>query len=283
MNYIRMDLEQGSDEWLEFRRTHLGASDTPIILGISPYYTPRQLWAQKQGFESVKTNFAMDQGHKHEEIARELFNKQYSMDVKPAVVKHVKRLYMSASLDGLSDDGLTAIEIKDVGEAAFFDDNIPEHHSAQMQKIMYVLDLPTMFYVKHFNGKIRVQRYFRNNVTIEKILTAEETFWHYFTSFDEPPITERDYVKKTDSEWNEDAKEWVQAYYLLKQAEAHEARFRKRLIEKAGDHSCIGGGVKLTKCTRKGTVQYDKIESLKSVDLTPYIKPSTEFWRVTCE
>ncbi len=38
--------EQRSEEWLKLRREGLGASDIPAVLGISPYKTPYQLWAE---------------------------------------------------------------------------------------------------------------------------------------------------------------------------------------------------------------------------------------------
>jgi len=40
---------QRSAEWLELRRTGLGASDMAAVLGVSPYKTPYQLWAEKTG------------------------------------------------------------------------------------------------------------------------------------------------------------------------------------------------------------------------------------------
>ncbi len=40
---------QRSPEWLELRRTGLGASDMAAVMGVSPYRTPYQLWAEKTG------------------------------------------------------------------------------------------------------------------------------------------------------------------------------------------------------------------------------------------
>ena len=41
-------IEQQSPEWFEWRKTGITASDMPIIMGVSPYKTPWQLWAEKQ-------------------------------------------------------------------------------------------------------------------------------------------------------------------------------------------------------------------------------------------
>lgn len=40
---------QRSAEWLELRRQGLGASDMGAVMGVSPYRTPYQLWAEKTG------------------------------------------------------------------------------------------------------------------------------------------------------------------------------------------------------------------------------------------
>lgn len=36
-------------EWLDFRRTHVGGSDVAAIMGLSPWRTPYQVWAEKVG------------------------------------------------------------------------------------------------------------------------------------------------------------------------------------------------------------------------------------------
>ncbi len=46
-------LIQNTPEWHAFRRKRIGASDAPVIMGISPWKTPYQLWIEKtSGIES---------------------------------------------------------------------------------------------------------------------------------------------------------------------------------------------------------------------------------------
>jgi len=47
MNIVK--LVQGSAEWHEHRRSHRNASETPAVLGVSPWTTPFQLWQIKTG------------------------------------------------------------------------------------------------------------------------------------------------------------------------------------------------------------------------------------------
>lgn len=44
-----LNLLQNTQEWEKFRLQKIGASDAPIIMGVSPWKTPFQLWLEKQG------------------------------------------------------------------------------------------------------------------------------------------------------------------------------------------------------------------------------------------
>lgn len=59
--------------WIEARRTFIGASDAPAVLGISPWATPLDVWANKLNVgEQFAGNLSTDMGHALEDlIARE--------------------------------------------------------------------------------------------------------------------------------------------------------------------------------------------------------------------
>ena len=42
-------MEQKSEEWLDWRKKGIGSSDAPIIMGVSPWKTPFELWEEKTG------------------------------------------------------------------------------------------------------------------------------------------------------------------------------------------------------------------------------------------
>lgn len=44
-----MNLEQKSPEWLQWRRERVTASEIAVVLNLSPYMTPYQLWGEKLG------------------------------------------------------------------------------------------------------------------------------------------------------------------------------------------------------------------------------------------
>ena len=67
-------LEQGSAEWLTLRKSKICASEAAIILGISPWKTPFQLWEEKTGRkESGFSSIAMQYGTDMEPKIREWF------------------------------------------------------------------------------------------------------------------------------------------------------------------------------------------------------------------
>jgi hypothetical protein len=67
---LKLDVRQGSRDWLELRRTMRMASETPAVLGLSPYSNAlKNLRAQKHG-QRLFVNPAMRKGTEQEPAAR---------------------------------------------------------------------------------------------------------------------------------------------------------------------------------------------------------------------
>ena len=76
---ILSDLEQGSPEWLEIRKTKITSSDASIINGSNTFNgnSPFKLWQQKVGIEEREpVNERMLEGSRLEIEARDWFNKE---------------------------------------------------------------------------------------------------------------------------------------------------------------------------------------------------------------
>ena len=62
---IEVDLVQGSQEWLDFRRTKRMASETPIIMGVSPWQKPKDVVTvfkiQTQSFNQLGLFLVVDE------------------------------------------------------------------------------------------------------------------------------------------------------------------------------------------------------------------------------
>ena len=55
---------------------------------------------------------------------------------------------------------------------------------------------------------------------------------------------------------------------------------KKNLQELANGKSCIGGGIRFARQTRKGNVDYSAIKELEGVNLELYRKPATTYYRI---
>ena len=95
-------LIQQSQEWLDYRKSKIGASDAPVIMGVSPWCTPYKLWMQKNDLipDTYKSR-AMSRGIAMEDTARAFFSLETGVLVEPSVVVHSDLDWMIASLDGL--------------------------------------------------------------------------------------------------------------------------------------------------------------------------------------
>jgi len=102
-------LTQNTDEWLEWRKTKRGASDTPIVMGLSPFTTIQKFKRIKEGLETQYYSQAMKDGHTYEDRARELASEAFD-------TIFVEQLWQNgdygASLDGINFEGDILIEIK---------------------------------------------------------------------------------------------------------------------------------------------------------------------------
>lgn len=129
-------------EWLETRKNSLGASETPMALGISPYRTPLELWLLKTGgMEPEKPSTSMRLGKLLEPALLELYREECGQEVIAAQVFHrsEEHPFLTATLDGVREDE-TVIEMKVVGPWSNVSlgedgsDDCPTHWLAQVQQ-----------------------------------------------------------------------------------------------------------------------------------------------------
>src|SRR5579864_9325515 len=104
-----LKLVQGSPEWHAHRAKSRNASETPAVLGVSPWVTPYQLWLARTGRAQSGVNMPMKRGAELEVAARAAYEKRTGLIMEPLVV--ADGVY-SASLDGVTLDGDIVLEIK---------------------------------------------------------------------------------------------------------------------------------------------------------------------------
>jgi putative phage-type endonuclease len=280
-----IQLVQGSPEWHAHRRSLRNASETPAVLGISPWVTPYQLWLLKTGRAEPAVNAAMRNGTALEPLARHAYEVETGNVMQPLVLQD--GLY-SASLDGMTLEGDLIVEIKVPykGQAsalwqAVEAGEVPGHYLAQIQHQLMVSGAASA-HLWVFDGERGLLRVVEpDTATTQAIRAAWDTFAAFLDTDTPPPLVEADTVHRDDAQWAEAA----QAYALAKQAAlaSDEAldRAKEALVALARHPREQGAGVSVTRFWKAGNVDYKKVVELKGVDLEAYRGKAREEVRVS--
>jgi len=275
--------EQGTPEWLEFRRDKVTASEVPIILGLSPYQTANELFHQKINGTSLIENRAMAWGKANEEPARQKYIESIGVFVTPTVVVHKEYPWMMASLDGLSFNGKTACEIKTMGLASYInvcDGNIPPHHYHQCQAQMECLDIDSIDYVADTGDVQTIVKVFREEGWMSVNFPRLLEFRNLLLDATPPPLCNKDIVPRDDDAWHDTMQGYVCTCARITELEKLRDQYKQSLIELSNGQSSKGAGGTLQKIVRKGNVDYAKIPLLNDIDLEQYRKKDSEFWTI---
>lgn len=281
-------IQQNSEDWLKLRKNYLGASDAPIVMGVSPYKTRYQLWQEKLGLggEQVETE-AMRYGKRMEEPARQAYEAYTGNSVPAQVVFHPNKKFMMASLDGLNLEKQVVVEIKNantIDHEMAKAGKVPEKYFPQVQHQLACLNFNMLHYFSYRDGDFALVEVERDVAYIETLYLEEEKYWDKnILGLETPELTDRDFVLFDDKEWDTLAKEWNNISDRLAILEKKEKEFRAALIARAAGQNAKGSGICLTKIVRKGTVDYKRVPELIGIDLERYRKEPSESWRLTCK
>lgn len=138
---VEHDLIQGSPEWDSFRLEHDGASESPVMLGISELASRTELLdvkvtgIAKEFSEFVRTRI-LDNGHRVEALARPVIEQQFGIKLYPVVYSRGRP---SASCDGITMAGTIGWEHKQwnskLAEAVAAGE-LPDKYMAQPQQCL---------------------------------------------------------------------------------------------------------------------------------------------------
>ncbi len=277
--------KQNTSEWLEWRKDMIGASDAPVIMGVSPFKTPRELWLYKRGEapEQIDTPW-MRRGRELESTALKAFEKETDILMFPRVLIHKSIKWMIASLDGINVDWDRGVEIKTPGKV---DHDlakrgvVPEKYIPQLQHQIEVAGLKFIYYCSFDGTNVAIIEVDRDDDYIKKMLKKEKQFYKMFMDGIAPDLTDRDHFKREDKDWAKAEESWKLSYETLQEAKKFEECFRKDLINLSNGQSSIGSSVKVTKFPQKGRVNYDIVPELWGVDLDKYRWEGREVWRLS--
>lgn len=287
MSATIVQLVQGSPEWHAHRSKYRNASETPAVLGVSPWVTPYQFWQQRTGRTKQEVNFAMMRGTQLEPLAREAYERLTGHVMQPLVL--VDGEY-SASLDGMTLDASLIVEIKcpvkgrdsDLWKQASAG-KLPEHYAWQVQHQLMVAGA-AMAHLYVFDGA--------EGVLVGQPAKPEDWAvirrgWDAFMlclASDKPPaLLDRDVLERSDAEWEAAAIAYREA---KAQADALTDRLdaaKKRLVRLSKHTNESGAGVTVTRYWKAGNVDYKRVPQLAGIDLDQYRKVPHQEVRISCE
>jgi putative phage-type endonuclease len=163
---------QNAPEWHRLRIQGIGASDAPVIMGETPFKTAKTLWALKTGrLREEPAGPAARRGRELESFARRAYERQTRTQMEPLCLVHQEFEWMRASLDGLSFDGSTLLEIKCPlslwDRVSAEQGRIPSQYHAQLQHQLEVSGAERAHYWS-FSGTDAALRYREARLRLER-------------------------------------------------------------------------------------------------------------------
>lgn len=282
-------LEQGSPEWHEFRRTHIGASETAAIMGKSSWATASDILERKISGIIEPPNYAMKRGTALEPKIRAMAEEQLEMKFEPCVVTSDQFPWMSASLDGLSESQKDIIEVKCGSESQFENAKkgvVPEHYEIQMQHQMFVARVSHCWFVTYYQEEIaivKVQRW-----ETQHMLDMVETlanFWHRLRAKmkEFKPTTmsvpeEISFVTFTHERGSRILAEMLEICAREKEDKARKELLKEELYEIAPQQNFVLDNVKFVR-SQRSSYDYNAMEA-DGIDLEKYKKAGEPFWTI---
>lgn len=157
----------------------MGASDAPIILGLSPYKKPYTLWQEKCGLRQPKPlpPALEERAKKIEDAARATIEIESGHNYPPLCAEDETKSWLHVSFDGYCQELNIIMEAKYVG---FGKDTgkIPASHWIQMQYQMAIANADRVVYMRSNDGVSFPSLLVKEDKAYQQMMMVEiEKFW----------------------------------------------------------------------------------------------------------
>lgn len=281
-----VNLEQGTQAWLEFRRQHVTATDACKIMGTVPvsWGTAYTCWCDKLSGKEIQINAAMQRGIELEPFARTAYNQLKGYDCEPIIALSNDCPWMMASLDGISSDLKHIVEIKCPGSKTHDiakSGKIPDYYNPQLQHQMSVTGLNSVDYCSYDGTECVVINVDRDDEYIDEMIEKEKVFYDCIMSCDPPPSSEIYYEMVEDSAVISSANRLHNAKNKMKELDSIVKEEKAFLSFFAQGRNIKVADMKITQRFRKGNIKYSDIPELKQIDLEKYRSVGSEYYQFT--
>lgn len=285
---IIVELKQGSPEWHDFRKAHIGASDISSITGNNPWKNAQVLWEEKTGQRELgKVTDAMIHGTETEPLARDAYSADTGILLSNPTCISDEWEIASASLDGITADLKKIVEFKCPTKETLYEKamlgQIPKYYLDQIQWQLLVTKAERCDYVVYIDRfKYKTIEVLPDLKYQAKLLELAKEFWEN-VEFKTPPLLKDQATLVEEDLSNElalELKKWEtieedahqRTEYLKKQLKELHSADKKYIFTKAQ--------VKMTWTDRKGSIDWTKYRlayDISEQDLKDYRKESTRY------
>jgi putative phage-type endonuclease len=307
------------EDWIQWRHKFIGGSDAPIVMGVSKYKTPLQLYEVKilPKAPPEESNFIMERGNRVEPKIRALFNLHYEHNMEVALLQSEAFPFMSVSLDGLEGKDICEIKMASKEDHAEVKLGIvPAHYYPQVMHELLVSGAERCWYISYWDPAQRENEIKTEHMEVLEVLPdpayfktlikAETEFWKCVQDRTPPPLSDRDYKQIRGMA------KLANKYKQLKLKEDKIADELKAVTDElkvaaqANGHSqCMISGVRVCQQERQGAIDYGaviagyehnmqvmwalldqeeriaaKLNFKKASDLDAHRKPGSKFWKL---
>lgn len=275
-------MKQNTPEWLQWRKERIGASDAPIIMGVSPFKSPYELWEEKLGLcdiGSAMSEYRREMYQALEDKSRDFYNCLFDHDVAPDVITHPTIPWMIASLDGISKCRKYAVEIKNPGiedHEIACNNKVPKKYFPQLQHQMEVCQLESITYQSSYNDQHVFVIVKRDDKYIKKLMEKEREFYYCMMSFKAPELSDKDFKIVNNENWVNDARNYLDIKSQISFLEKKANELKENLACMYDHPNLKSGSIRFQTIKKIGNIKYSDIPELKNVDLDAYRSdPST--------
>jgi putative phage-type endonuclease len=283
-------LKQQTPEWLAWRKTGIGGSDAPAIMGCSPWSNPLDVWNEKTGKDTVvKDNYAIRNGNKNEPIARRKLEERLGVQLNPICLQdEIGGYQWLCSLDGATADLDIVVELKCPLKKHRPLREVPAHYVPQVQHQLMGIK-PRMFVFAEYFAREDILEHIEvhsdsNYITVLK--QKEGDFWKMVVEGRKPDFSDEIVNMNNDDSLTEligrlfAVRNQLDLYGGIK--EDIEEKIKKTAKD-AGHKKILAGGALINLINKVGNVDYEKLikDNCPGVVKEQYRKPGTSYHKIT--
>lgn len=183
------------EDWLKLRQLGIGGSDAAIVLGLSKWKTPFELFLEKTN--QVELQESQSEAAYFGSLLEDVVAKEFELRTGKKVrrrnqmLQHDEHEFMLANVDRMIVGEDAILECKTASAYLandWKDDEVPENYIIQVQHYMAVTDTKKAYIAALIGGNRFIWKEIeRDDELIEIIINAQKEFWNEFVKKDIPP------------------------------------------------------------------------------------------------